>query len=188
LSNLFLRGKIIVLSERKIEVTNHADLSDIICVAPFISVDNNFTGKLQLFAKDSIHVGNNCRLRYPSVVGITMPHLETQSPIITIGGKTVLNGLAFLYQKIAGSNKQPLLRLEKESIVKGQVYSNGYTEIKGNIYGALYTSRFFLSTPSAIYENTLMDTDIDMFKLSQNYVGADLINEKTTGNVIKWVY
>ncbi len=188
LNRLFLRGKIIVLSEQKIQISNYTDLSDIICVAPFISVEKNFTGKLQLFAGDSIHIGDNCRLKYPSVVGITVPSLGTQPMKISIGEKTILNGLTFLYLKTSGSNKQPLLQLEKESIVKGQVYSNGYTEIKGNIYGALYTSRFFLSTPSAIYENTLMDADIDMFKLSRYYVGADLINEKTVGNLIKWVY
>ncbi len=188
LNRLFLRGKIIVLSEEKIQISNYTDLSDIICVAPFISVEKDFIGKLQLFAGDSIHISDNCRFKYPSVAGITASSLGTESKKITIGEKTELNGLTFLYLKTAGSNKQPLLRLEKESIVKGQVYSNGYTEIKGNIYGALYTSRFFLSTPSAIYENTLMDTDIDMFKLSQHYVGADLINEKTTGDVIKWVY
>ena len=189
LDHLFLRGKIVVLSEQQIQIANYADLNDIICVAPFISVDRGFTGKLQLFASDSVHVGENCRLKYPSVLGISTSNQGVDQPAtITIGGETVLNGLAFLYQKTAGANKQPILKLEKESIVKGQVYSNGYTEIKGNIYGALYTSRFFLSTPSAIYENTLMDADIDMFKLSQNYVGADLINEKTTGDVIKWVY
>ncbi len=188
LDRLFFRGKIIVLSEEKIQISNYTDLSDIICVAPFISVEKDFTGKLQLLAGDSIHVGDNCLLKYPSVAGITVSNTVTGSMKITLGERTVLNGLTFLYQKTAGANKQPLLLLEKESIVKGQVYSNGYTEIKGNIYGALYTSRFFLSTPSAVYENTLMDADIDMFKLSQYYVGADLINEKTTGDVIKWVY
>jgi hypothetical protein len=188
LDHLFIRGKIIVLSEEKIRISNDMDLSDIICVAPFISVDKGFTGKVQLFAGDSIHIGENCLLKYPSVAGITIPHAGTESMNITIGEGTVLNGLTFLYLKTAGSNKQPLLRLEKESVVKGQVYSNGYTEIKGNIYGALYTSRFFLSTPSAIYENTLMDANIDMFKLSQHYIGADLINEKTRGGVVKWVY
>ncbi|MDR1729760.1 MAG: hypothetical protein LBR52_03765 [Prevotellaceae bacterium] len=188
LDRLFLRGKIIVLSEEKIRIGNYTDLSDIICVAPFISTEKDFTGKLQLFAGDSIHVGDNCLLKYPSVAGITASNAGTGSMKITIGEKTALNGLTFLYQKTAGSDKQPLLRLEKESVVKGQAYSNGYTEIKGNIYGALYTSRFFLSTPSAIYENTLMDVDIDIFKLSQHYVGADLINEKTTGGIIKWVY
>jgi hypothetical protein len=188
LNRLYLRGKIIVLSEKQIQIGNYTDLSDIICVAPSISVEKDFTGKLQLFAGDSIYIGNNCRLVYPSVAGITRLGTGSEPMKITIGEKTVLNGLTFLYHKTDGSTNRQLLRLEKESVVKGQVYSNGYTEIKGNIYGALYTNRFFLSTPSAVYENTLMDADIDMFKLSRHYVGADLINEKTTGDVIKWVY
>ncbi len=188
LNDLFLQGKIIVLSEQKIQIGNNTQLNDIICVAPYILVENQFTGKLQLFAGDSIHIENNCYFKYPSVAGITIPRADNKSTRINIDEKTVLNGMAFIYQKAVTLDKQPSLRLGKESIIKGQVYCNGHTEVKGNIYGALYTARFMLSTPSAIYENTLMDTNIDMFKLSRNYVGADLIQEQTQGSIVKWVY
>ncbi len=184
----FLQGKIVVISEKEILISNTSQLNDVVCVAPYIKVEKHFTGKLQLLARDSIAVSDDCYLKYPSVVGVISQEQTSKPPSVRIGEKSTLCGMVFLYRKAAEADKQPLLRLSKGSVVKGQVYSNGYTEIKGSIHGSLYTDRFFLSTPSAIYENTLMDSDIDMYKLSHNYVGMNLIDEQTHGNVIKWVY
>ncbi|MDR1678827.1 MAG: hypothetical protein LBR81_03525 [Prevotellaceae bacterium] len=184
----FLQGKIIVISEKEIQIGNNNQLNDVLCVAPYIRVENQFAGKLQLLARDSIAIGDNCNLKYPSAVGVISQGQISKAPAISIGEKTNVCGMAFMYRKSAEPDKQPMLKLDDGSVVKGQVYSNGYTEIKGSIHGSLYTDRFFLSTPSSIYENTLMDTDIDMYKLSRSYVGMDLIDEQTRGSVIKWVY
>ena len=188
LDYLFLQGKIIVLSEQNIHISNNANLNDIICVAPSIQVENDFSGKLQLFARDSIIIEENCHLKYPSVIGITIPQAGSKSPYIRIEDNTIINGLVFIHQGMTTLDKQPVLRIAKEAIIKGQAYCNGYTEIKGSVYGALYTTKFILSTASSIYDNMLMDADIDIFKLSSNYVGVDFINEQTQGSVIKWVY
>ena len=183
-----LQGKIIVLSEKEIRIGNTNQLTDVLCVAPYIRVESRFSGKLQLLARDSLSIDNDCQLKYPSAVGIISQGQISKAPYINIGEKTTISGITLIYRTAAEADKQPLLRLDKGSVVKGQVYSNGYTEIKGSIHGSLYTDRFFLSTPSATYENTLMDADIDIYKLSRSYVGMDLIDEQTVGSVVKWVY
>jgi cytoskeletal protein CcmA (bactofilin family) len=188
LNYIFLSGKIIVLSGKEIEINNTSQLTDIICVAPYIKIEDGFSGKLQILAQDSVSIGKDCNLKYPSVVGVISNKQIQKAPYLNIGENTTVCGISFIYRQSATADKQPFLRLGKGSVLKGQAYSNGYAEIKGSIHGSLYTDRFFLSTPSAIYENTIMDADIDIYKLSSSYVGMDLIGEDTHGSVIKWVY
>ena len=89
---------------------------------------------------------------------------------------------------ITDEASKSVLNISKNSIIKGQVYSNSYTEIRGAIHGTLYTKKIILRTNSSVYENTIMDADINIHKLSNNYIGIDLINEGTKGGVIKWIY
>lgn len=181
-----LKGKIVVISEDEIDIKSSANISDIICFAPYILIEENFTGNLQMYANDSIIISSNCNLKYPSVAGINN-HEEIS--YIKIEPQSQFYGITFLSSEMSHEiSSKSILSISENAYVKGQVYSNGYTEIKGNIWGTLYTQKFILRTPVSIYENTIMDANIDIQKLSTNYVGADLLGEGTTGGIIKWLY
>ena len=187
LSNVSLKGKIVVISESNIILKSSANMADVLCFAPFIHVQSGFKGKVQLFATDSIRIEPECTFLYPSVAGVSYSD-ETGNATLSIGEKCDFCGITYVYCPNETTGKNSILSIGKGSTIKGQVYSNRYTEIKGNVFGALYTSQILLRTASAIYENIIMDASIDMTRLSQNYVGADLIEEGTTGNIIRWIY
>ncbi|HOU69132.1 MAG TPA: hypothetical protein PKW49_11265 [Paludibacteraceae bacterium] len=190
LGSIFLKGKIVVLSDKEIFISKDAQINDVICFAPSIHVEKGFSGKLQMFATDSIRIESECQLKFPSVVGIIHKdeNENDKKAFLSVGEKCNIMGVVFLFCKDDLSGKQAVLQIGKESNVMGQVYSNRYTELKGNIQGALYTNKFILTTPSSIYENALMDASINMFDLSKDYVGADLIGEGTAGDIIRWLY
>lgn len=181
-----LKGKVVVISEDGIYIKSSANISDILCFAPYIIIEENFTGNLQMYANDSIIIASNCNLKYPSVAGINN---QDEISYIKIGPKCQFYGITFLSSDMSNElSQKSILSISENTYVTGQVYSNGYTEIKGNIWGTLYTQKFILRTPTSIYENTIMDANIDIHKLSTNYVGVDLIEEGTTGGIIKWLY
>ncbi|MBO7635018.1 MAG: hypothetical protein J6S89_00390 [Paludibacteraceae bacterium] len=181
-----IKGKVIVISESKIVLQSSANISDIICFAPYIMVEDKFSGNLQMYASDSIVISPNCQLKYPSIIGI---NCKEEPSHITIGKGSQLYGVVFLSStKAENQASHSILSIQEGACVKGQVYSNEYTEIKGNVWGSVYTNKFILRTQVSIYENTIMDADIDLHKLSKDYVGVDLTEEGTTGGVIKWLY
>jgi cytoskeletal protein CcmA (bactofilin family) len=181
-----IKGKVVIISDRAISIGSSAHISDVQCYAPYIEFGNGFSGNLQAYATDSIVVGEKCEIKYPSVLGINQERAGIST--LTLKENSTLYGIAFMNTKDDGSAPKSILAIAKNASVRGQVYSNNFTEIKGAINGSLYTKRFILRTPSSIYENTIMDASIDMYKLSSNYIGADLIGEGTRGGVIKWIY
>ena len=63
------------------------------------------------------------------------------------------------------------IQLSDGSSVEGLVYSKGYIDFKGNITGSLYCNGFILRTPSAVYENHLLNASINSTELPEFYVG-----------------
>lgn len=184
LNKKILKGKIVIISKKSIIIEPSSNLSDVICFAPYIQINEGFCGNLQVYASDSITIKENCNLTYPSVIGINK---ETHGNAkLSIMQNSSLYGIAFM--NITDEASKSVLNISKNSIIKGQVYSNSYTEIRGAIHGTLYTKKIILRTNSSVYENTIMDADINIHKLSNNYIGTDLINEGTKGGVIKWIY
>lgn len=181
-----LMGKVMIVSERSITIQASTTLSDVICFAPYIHIMKGFSGNCQLYASDSIIIEENCLLKYPSVVGINNDKADNPTAL-TIKKDCHLDGVAFLHSQ-SDNGCQNILHIETGATVNGQVYSNRYTEIKGTINGSLYTNKLILRTPSSIYENTIMDANIDLAKLSKNYVGVDIIDEGSSGGVIKWLH
>lgn len=187
LGNVSLKGKIVVISESGITLSRSAKLSDVICFAPYIHVQSGFKGKVQLFATDSIRIEPESSFLYPSVAGVNFSG-NTGNASLNIGEKCEFCGITYIYCPKETIGISSVLSIGKESTIKGQVYCNRYTEIKGNVFGSVYTSQILMRTAAAIYENLIMDASIDMTRLSNNYVGADLIDEGTTGNIIRWLH
>ena len=70
----------------------------------------------------------------------------------------------------------------------GNLYCSGKLMLKSNVYGSVYTNRFFLKTASSSYENMISDIEINVDKLPEYFISISLFNtQKTTYGVIKKV-
>lgn len=179
-------GNLVIISDTIITVMPSAVLKDVILAAPKILFAEDFKGQLQAFASDSIIVRKNVTLRYPSVLGVANNNGSSACAITLEENDTVM-GTIFSYQRIIDAYKRAGVRINKKSVVIGQVYSNGYAELKGSIFGSLMCSKFLLQTPSSVYENHLLNAEINGPALPAYYTGITLIKESSYKKIIKWV-
>jgi hypothetical protein len=174
LSNIEISGNIILLSGKMIRIKNSCNLEGIIVVAPKIIIDDGFKGQLQAFALDSFVIGKKVSLLYPSVVSVC--NNTNSNCYLSIKEKSRIEGIIYIDQE-KKSAMLPLLVLEKETNVYGQVYCNGVVNIRGNVFGSLYCKRFILETKTSFYENHLLDNQINRHKLSDHYSGIIFIDD-----------
>lgn len=185
-----LKGHIILMAEGPVTIKPMAQLEDILLFAPSITVADGFTGRLQLFARDSIVVGTTCVFDYPSVLGLVNRPADTLfsefQPLIRIDSASTVNGVVFSHFQ---GNQQLLanVRLGKETTVNGQVHADGLLELRGTVKGITSCRRFTLQTPSSLYENFVLNGVMDLTQLSPHYVGTPLLNKGRHGSVIKWM-
>lgn len=179
-------GNIIVASDKGIFVGKGCSLGNIIIYAPFIELENYFTGSVQLFASDSLFIGENSNLKYPSVAGL----ISSGEGVSKIHFKknAELSGVAFSYRKKI-DNRIPFgFFIDEGTNIRGEVYSNGPIDLKGNVFGSLTCQNFILSTPSAVYENHLLNVTIDYSLLSKHFAGINLTGNSENRKIVKWLF
>ena len=183
-----LSGKIIVVCDTTISIKRTASLRDIIIYAPAIVVEEGFRGSCQLFARDSIVAGKNCAFDYPSCMGVIKPEDSKIQAKVVLGGRTKFNGILFSWEGNR-TELQTMVSLGKESYTSGEVYSSGYIKMEKplTVEGKVSCNRFIIHTPTTLYENYLIDININRNKRSRYYLSSPLLNAKGDKSVLKWL-
>ncbi len=187
ISNGIYEGNIAIVSDKQITVSASAILKDVIIAAPRIIFEKEFKGNLQAFASDSVIVEKDVSLYYPSVLAIVKGNKLPNISAIILNENDTIMGNIFVYKSDSDPLKQVLIRLHDKSVVIGQIYSNGYVDVKGLVKGSIMCNKIILNTPSSVYENHLLNAAIDLPALSKHYVGINLVEESTVKKVVKWM-
>jgi hypothetical protein len=189
LDNKNYKGNILVVCDGRLEISNTCHFSDIIIYAHSICIQDGFYGKLQLFGRDTINIGPDCKFDYPSVIGLVNQREEGQTgpSLIIIGESVDFTGIVFSSCNTASINIDPILILKNDVIFKGQIIWNGTLEIKGKIFGTIACKNILLRTPSSTYQNYLLDVEIDLSQLSENYTGVSLFPSIKPMKIVKWL-
>jgi len=191
LENIHLKGAILIVSEKAIYIPPSARVERAILVAPTIHLADDVRGNFQAFACDSIVVGRNCLLDYPSTLGLLEKKdegiIKEMVPEIKIGKGTKINGLVFTVTSGSDPDYMNRITLEEGSVITGQVYADGLLQLKGTVHGSVACGRFMLQTSSSLYDNFVLDAVIDYTKLSRYYLGSPLINTEERGGILKWL-
>ena len=189
LTNSSLIGNIIVQSEKAIIVDPSSSLKDIILIAPKIEIRDGVISTFQAIATYSITVGKNCHLKYPSAL-ILKPEEskgnDFESKQLYVGENSTLKGLVLYLNNTEQKNFKPQIFFEKGSRMYGEVFCEANLELKGAVYGSVYTSGFISSEFGSIYLNHLFNAEISATALHNNYVGLAFENDKK--EVVKWLY
>ena len=196
LTNVQLTGHILIQSRSKIVVHYSAKLTDVILVAPEIEIQNNVIGSFQAIASNKIIVENNVELNYPSALIVNEKEENNQSRLsnnqfqqengIVIGDKTTIKGqVVYLGQEIP-NNYKVQIEIKEQAILFGELYCNQNTELKGKVYGTVYTNNFLVNKFGSIYQNHLYDATINIKELPQEYVGLSFLNSEK--KILKWLY
>jgi cytoskeletal protein CcmA (bactofilin family) len=183
------KGQVLIYDSSRIYISRTASLDDIIVWAPVIKVESGFVGTAQLFASDSLIIGDNCVLQFPSAL-VLLQRKSTNSPLaMSIGKGSKIQGTLLTLSSGSGAIDS-IIKIEPQASVEGEIYSNGFLEIHNTIAGRVYAKKLTVRTPSAIYVNHLLDAVIDRSQLSPHFVGSQIMPTEGTSRiqrVSKWL-
>jgi len=187
-----LSGNILVQSQTKIVVEASSVLKDIVLIAPEIEINNNVIGNFQAIASKELKVGNNVILEYPSALVLSEKKVEDSNNLvpsqnrIIIDNGSVVKGIVLFLGVPKTNNYDVQVELKENSKIIGEVYCNQNLELKGMVYGTVYTNNFIAKAFGSIYQNHIYNGTIIINELSEKYVGLPFNNSKK--GVVKWLY
>lgn len=182
------RGKILIISDTTINISNRTQLNDVIVYAPAILVEEGFRGNCQLFASDSIIIGKNSRFDYPSCIGVIKKQETDYQPKVSIGNSSNISGIIFAHEDVL-SPLQTMINLGKDTQITGEVYG-GIIKMnpKVEVDGKISCNRFIVQTNTTLYENYLVDIKLNRIRRSKYYLSSELFGRTNSERrVLKWL-
>lgn len=180
-----LIGNIIIRSEDYVIIEPDSKLEDVIIIAPKVLIKSRFTGSIHILSEE-ISMESHVVLKYPS--SITIPagdveSLNTKDYKLSIGLNSVIHGNIILFTNDL-TNKKHLL-IPRGSEVVGGVYNQGYTDLRGEIRGELYTTGFAAHVSGSVYINHLYGANIHQ---SPSGIISGIPLKKREKVIAKWMY
>ena len=186
LENCNLSGQIIILSDNGIEVNESASLKNVILVAPSIIFKKGFKGTAQAIASDSLIVENECVFDYPSSLILIKHEVQTIQNRLAIGENCKFTGNVISICKKDDRYKS-YVEIKRGTSINGIVYTMGYLNLQTGINGTVMTDFFIYRTPTTIYENHLVDVELNRMKLSDFFLVPSIFRESGKRGIIQWV-
>lgn len=186
-----LLGNIIVKSETEIQVSEFAELDQIILVAPKVIVDSNFRGNLHIIS-ENVQVGKNANLNYPSSIIVIKKSPVTEfenfemEPKIIIGMNSTIEGNIIYLNTEGKGSPQPDIMLNETSVVEGNIYCQGYLDIRGTVKGSVFTKYFVAQQHGSLYINHIYNARILNEGKKPDISG--LLLEGKRKNIASWLY
>lgn len=173
------QGHVIISSDSLISVPASCKLDQVILIAPQIKIANGFNGRLQGIASDSILIGDSVRLNYPSALMVLKSDTARFQAQLKIGKGCLINGQLFAWEK-QRTAFMPVISANEGTVINGEVWSSGYAAMSRTvkINGSLSAARLMANVGGALYENYLIDLELDKTSLSKYYLSNRLINYK----------
>lgn len=179
-------GNVLIISDSVIHITKNNELKDIILVAPYIEIDNYFSGCIQAFATKKLEVGENCRLNYPTGLVLLNYGKDINPKQLIINQETLVNGTVLVLSPEDSFNK-PVFENRKNSRIKGLLYIQGYSFLEGQIDGSIATDYIINRSNGATYENYLDNIIINRDSLDKAFVGALVFSGNHQNGIVKWL-
>lgn len=182
-----LENKIVLIAEKEIVVSKEAELTDVLLYAPNIYIESGFKGSIQCFASDTLIVGEDVQLNFPSALCLFDDNTNGNEKLFLIQSGSQINGMVFINYPVKQFANSNLLAIEKDVLINGIGYSNNPIAFQGKVYGSLYAEGFFVKKLSGTYINHLLDVEINSKKLPNWFVGPSLFSDKQTYKIMKWL-
>ncbi|MDQ0966828.1 cytoskeletal protein CcmA (bactofilin family) [Flavobacterium sp. W4I14] len=183
-----LSGQVTLYSDTTVRISAGAKLDNTIIYAKSIVIADGFKGNCQLFARDSIIVGNDVRLGYPSVLALVSKEKTVDQAKVSLGRNVVFEGIILSYES-KRSALQTLVGLGEKTVVKGEIYATGLIKLekKIKVEGKVSCNRFIMQTPTTLYENFLVDVTINRKARSRVYLTSAIFTG-ALGNrkILRW--
>lgn len=158
---LHVRGNVVLYAD-SVSLMAGSILSDIILVARKVTVEEGFTGSLQILATDTVILKDNTHLRYPSGIYLKGNQGKTY---LSLGSHSTLSGYAIVFGDVenqSGSSLQVDNNYHQAVTANfsGLLYVDGIADIRGEFSGSLYLKECFYLPENGLYAGTICDARI----------------------------
>ncbi len=193
--NAELTGHFIVRDDVGIKVSANSELNDIVIVAPQITIESGFKGNIHCIA-NRIEIEKNVVLNYPSSLIAIEEEMKSTSnddvfTDIKIGDNVLFNGFVIYLNHKSNlyEHRNIDITLGTNSKIVGDIYSQGYLELKGEVTGSIYTSYFMYdSGRGGKYINYLYNARVSFDQTIAHYNGGLPLASNTEYIVASWLY
>lgn len=171
-----LSGAVVVAGQR-VKIDKNARLHDIIVVADYIEVEDGFRGSAQLFARDSVVVGNNVVMELPSGI--------YSSGYAELGEGSEIDGYMIVDYSGEEDMMKPACRKSANSKLRGLFYCSDVAELQGAIEGCAVLHKSVYYSGRGYYSDFLYDVTIEKNEEAVYPFWLDASQER---RVAKWVH
>lgn len=175
LSDITIKGNLILHSKDSIRVQKTAVLQDVILIAPTISFEKGFKGNVQVFGTKKVNLEPDVYLSYPSLVCIYNTGLENSD--IVIKERCRVEGGIVMFGFPVRALENNVIDIEKNGLIIGDIFSEGVLSLSSDVYGCVYTNKIVHKTEAGIYDNCIADIEINSEKRPDYFVSISLFNE-----------
>lgn len=186
LENMTLSGKCLIISANEILISQTTSLNHCLLVGRKVVIQDGFSGRIQVFATDTIEVGANVHLQYPSVLGLVKSRVVPA--LMQMGAGTVLEGEIIFDQgtTTVARNPDDYILINRGATIFGLVKVQHNLDLQGKVNGSVIAGNFLLRTPATVYFNYLLDAVIDPAELSPEFSGA-ITDPAGRLKIIEWL-
>lgn len=181
LTDEVLTSNIKLIASDVIIIENSAQLNNVLLIARKVIFKKGFKGSVHVIAKDSILTEDECEFNYPSSflvhANVTSNSINSSVRGVFFGEQCKFNGGILAANKKEGTSRM-IIKTNKKFQLIGNLYSSDYAGAQGNIYGSFFCKTLLLQTPSAVYENHILNCLIDPKKYGKNLVVPNWFHQK----------
>ncbi len=186
IENSNLNGKIAIVSEGKITIAATALLEDILIIGGSVVVEKGFSGTVQIMARDSICIEENCQLQYPSALVIYHENTENKSSKIILNSNSKIEGTILCWTERPCIKNRFFIDLKPESLIKGLVICCDAVQSRGIVDGCLMARNTLFVSPSQIQENVLYNTSIG-YDSGRDLSQINVLQNTNNLSIMKWL-
>ncbi|MGJ8664835.1 MAG: hypothetical protein ACSHW7_00580 [Patiriisocius sp.] len=182
IADITMKGNLIVRSNDTLFIKKTAYLEDVIIIAPKIIYESGFMGNTQSFATSEILIEKDAHLQYPSVLFVAGNIDEKSS--IEIRERALVEGVVIMDGNGLISEQNKKLVIDKDALVRGDVYCDGELSVYGTVEGSIVASSFKHETKTATYSNLIYGGKIVANKLPDDFFELSIADFFSDSNLI----
>ena len=143
-----------MLLGEKVSIDSACSLRDVLVVGRTIRVGDGFRGRVQLFASDTILIGQRVTLGCPSGMFVAR---ENPDRYIEIGPDSRVEGYAIVDGDGEPAIKRANYRQYRTAVLRGLLWADGAAQVQGIVSGSLVANSLVYYSSEGYYEDMLYD-------------------------------
>lgn len=151
--NISVEGSAILLGN-EITIDSTCNLKDVLVVGHTIRIEDGFQGRVQLFAEDTVIIGQEVNLQYPSGVFVRR---QNPNRYLEIGANSRVEGYAI----VAGEGNPDVKRRNycqaRTSVLRGLLWVDGAAQVQGIVSGCIVANSLVYYSTEGYYEDMAYD-------------------------------